>query len=184
MSKIHTYSTRPTSIRDQYALAYQCARRNSPMMLGSLYHPYAQECEYYDIPAIVINKAYDSYRNRHAAIVSSSLLDSVYARLVDRYASEIRQAFNWNYLQSEARSSLEENLELWGESEGAVYLGSVFSLYPSGKYTHYFSTNDNDLEAVKDSAYCEALDRIAEEYGGYIESSEGDPTDILFMVSN
>jgi hypothetical protein len=62
-----------------------------------------------------------------------------------------------------------------------VFLGSVFALYPSGKYWVYpiAHSNVNILEMVRDTLFTERLQGEAEKHGGWIESGEGDPCDVF-----
>ena len=62
-----------------------------------------------------------------------------------------------------------------------VYVDSVFSLYPSGKYYMPFAhSNVTAKEALLDEVYREALDEILEKHGLFAQSGEGDPCDIFF----
>jgi hypothetical protein len=64
-----------------------------------------------------------------------------------------------------------------------LYLGSVLSLSPSGKYyTPFANGNITAKEAKADEAWYAAMDRAAEKHGGSIESGEGDPCDLYFAV--
>lgn len=64
---------------------------------------------------------------------------------------------------------------------GSSYLGSVMSLYPSGKFWMPWTTNQTNDDMDRDSRFGEALDEVASKHLGWIESGEGDPTDIYFM---
>ena len=104
-----------------------------------------------------------------------------------------------------------EGAETFDDMEGnkvqSVFLGTVFDLMPSGKYylpfacsnvepcprckgtgKHSIYRQSCDLcqgmgsrEVLEDELMNEALERVAEGYGWFIESSEGDPCD-LFLV--
>lgn len=67
-----------------------------------------------------------------------------------------------------------------GNRVKSVYLGSVFSLSPSGKYyTPFACSNVTEKEAEEDEAWYEELEETAQEHGLFIESGQGDPTDII-----
>jgi hypothetical protein len=63
---------------------------------------------------------------------------------------------------------------------GECYLGSVMSLAPSGKFYTAWTTNQTSDDVDKDSRWYAALDKVAEKSQGWIESGEGDPTDLYF----
>jgi len=63
---------------------------------------------------------------------------------------------------------------------GSSYLGSVMSIYPSGKFWMPWTTNQTADDEDRDSRWHTALDRAADKFGGWIESGEGDPTDLYF----
>ena len=64
---------------------------------------------------------------------------------------------------------------------GSTYLGSVMNIFPSGKYWMPWTTNQNSEDMRRDSAFAQALDKVAEKFGGWIETGEGDPTDLYFV---
>lgn len=79
----------------------------------------------------------------------------------------------------------------------SCYVGTVFSLTPSGKYYMPFACSNVDacekcegygcevcgylgsVEAYADQLFWEVAELLADEYGLVIESSEGDPCDVL-----
>lgn len=63
---------------------------------------------------------------------------------------------------------------------GSCYLGSVFSLTPSGKFYMPWTTNQTADDVERDSRWYEAAEAVASKHGGSIESGEGDPTDLYF----
>jgi len=63
---------------------------------------------------------------------------------------------------------------------GSCYLGSVMSIYPSGKFYMPWTTNQTAKDVERDSAFGEALEAVASANDGWIESGEGDPTDLYF----
>jgi hypothetical protein len=63
-----------------------------------------------------------------------------------------------------------------------IYLGSVFSLYPSGKYYAAFTnSNVSEEEAEKDELWFASAEAELMEIGAFLEHGEGDPAD-LFVV--
>lgn len=68
--------------------------------------------------------------------------------------------------------------------EGAAFIGSVFSVMPSGKYwTFWARSNVTDAEAERDSRYMEALEKVAGKFGLAVMSGEGDPCDLMVSKS-
>ncbi|MBW1953645.1 MAG: hypothetical protein JRI66_11280 [Deltaproteobacteria bacterium] len=67
-----------------------------------------------------------------------------------------------------------------GRPYWSAYIGSYMSLDPCGRYHHVLSPNGASARCER---YWEALERAAEKLGGWIESGEGDPTDIYFCQS-
>jgi hypothetical protein len=71
-----------------------------------------------------------------------------------------------------------------GTQTRRAFLGTVFDLYPSGKYhTASASSNVTEEEAEADQDFAEMLDREADEHGLYVESGEGDPCDLFAVES-
>jgi hypothetical protein len=99
-------------------------------------------------------------------------------RLGKRYEAEIR-SWNWDRIKATG-----EEVECW-QNPGSVYrstfLGTVFSIFPSGKYyMPWACSNVTEEEAENDSIFSEVLERVAGEMGGSVESGEGDPCDLFF----
>ena len=74
-----------------------------------------------------------------------------------------------------------EKVENYWEDDAyqSVYLGSVMSLDPCGRYHHILSPN---RATRKCELFWERLENVAEDLGGWIESGKGDPTDIFFCM--
>lgn len=71
--------------------------------------------------------------------------------------------------------------DIWNESKyQTIYLGSFMYLDPCGKYHHILSPNGIKVRCER---FWENLDDIAENMGMWIESGEGDPTDIFLCKS-
>lgn len=96
------------------------------------------------------------------------------------YKSQI-MAWDWARIIKRARLNVETDYE--GNTVGREFLGTVFALYPSGKYyTPFANSNVTEAEAAKDERFGAALEEIAQKHGGWIESGEGDPCDIFFAL--
>ena len=112
------------------------------------------------------------------------------------YKSQI-MAWNWDGIVSETRmeavahvNGLTDNPpndERCGDGcdedghVGSSYLGSVMQLTPSGKFYMPWTTNQTADDVERDSRWFDALEQVATKHGGWIESGEGDPTDLYFM---
>jgi len=55
---------------------------------------------------------------------------------------DIENLFNWKEIEEEINQNIEENFE--GEREGLCFIGTVFSLCPSGKYYQPFACSNVD----------------------------------------
>jgi hypothetical protein len=73
-----------------------------------------------------------------------------------------------------------EHPDFDGDLVETTFLGTVFTLYPSGKfYTPWANSNVSIVEAAKDAIFQECLEYTAEKQGCFVESGEGDPCDIF-----
>ncbi len=97
-------------------------------------------------------------------------------KLYHRYLEEIR-GWSWDSVLNDIEESLEEDYD--GNLVGYSYLGSVLNLSPSGKYYTCWTTNQTIKDQIKDEAFYNALDTVAEEHGCFITSGEGDACDLL-----
>jgi len=59
------------------------------------------------------------------------------------------------------------------------YLGSYMALDPCGRYHHMLAPNGVTSKCER---FWERLESAADELGGWIETGEGDPTDIFFCM--
>ena len=100
--------------------------------------------------------------------------------LYAQYCKKI-QSWDWAYIVSSAKEQAEEDYE--GNVIGIKFLGTVFSLMPSGKFYVPWSSNITRKEAHRDEQYMSALEYIASDHGGWIESGASDPCDIFFCIS-
>ena len=97
------------------------------------------------------------------------------------YQRELR-ALDWDYFLTEAKREVSRTWE--GAYEGHYFLGTVFSLVPSGKFwTVWANSNVDDDEMTRDSVWMEMLEEVAAEHGMYAFNGEGDPCDLFLGVS-
>ena len=99
-----------------------------------------------------------------------------YEILTEHYISEIEN-WNWKVILKEAKSNcyLDEEEQIIGQ----CYLGSVLSLYPSGKIYAPWTSNQTKTDETKDSCFVEALEEVAGRHGMYIGGSEGDSDSVF-----
>lgn len=98
------------------------------------------------------------------------------------HEADLMESFNWKDIVADCADNVESN-DYGDSSVGRCFLGSVFALYPSGKYyTPFASGNVSESETYQDELFADALETIAESFGGWIESGEGDPCDIFFCL--
>jgi hypothetical protein len=106
--------------------------------------------------------------------------------MAQTYKSQIMHEFDWPELARSATENAEhtppddcgEGCDRDGHT-GLAYLGKHWDLFPSGRYYAPWSTT-YAWERRKDQAYAMALEAVANKYGGWIESGDGDPTDTYF----
>lgn len=95
-----------------------------------------------------------------------------------KYAAEIA-AWDWPGIVADAK----DNAKDADIGEPRVFLGTVMALYPSGKYHTPWCSNQTSHDEQRDEAFEEALEEKAAEFGGWIESGDGDPCDLLFVMN-
>lgn len=103
----------------------------------------------------------------------SSTLD--FNVLIAEYEDEIR-SWDWEMIikwfddHSDSPDYYEDN----GYGDRFVYqwIGTVFGLTPSGKVYTFWTTNQTDEDVIRDSAWWEALEVVADEHGCFIGSPE------------
>lgn len=94
------------------------------------------------------------------------------------YKKQINE-WNWWDMVCEARRNCSYNkYESPDSILASCYLGSVLSLYPSGKYYMPWCTNQTRSDVIKDEAFQEALEEVASGWGMYVTCGEGDPCDL------
>lgn len=108
--------------------------------------------------------------------VSNEKLTQEY-KLTKRYTAEIKESFDFEAIKAEC----EQNKELDYEDQlvGLSFIGTVFSLMPSGKYYAFWTSNQTETDELQDSCYYDALESVFSDYGMFITSGEGDPCDLF-----
>ena len=103
-----------------------------------------------------------------------------------RYKEEI-ESWDWKALKDSAMNNCHvDHYEIQYDTPyviASAFLGSVFALYPSGKYYMPWCTNQTIKDMVRDQAYNDALEEVAESNGMWITCGEGDPCDIFAQLA-
>ncbi len=95
---------------------------------------------------------------------------------------ESSTGINWDNVLKTIETEGEEYTDECGNRVKSLYLGSVLSLSPSGKYyTPYASGNVEPEEAEADQAWYNAVDEEAAIRGLTVVPGEGDPTDLIVL---
>lgn len=173
------------TIREDYTLAYRYARINYKSQWNHSYAEYRDQCVESLITEQVMSAALDS-RVKYDDGLTPNLYDRLFDRLVSRYADLIESDFSWSDLVRLANDNMinDDPSNPFSILTGRVYLGTIMNLYPSGKvWTLWAASNVSDIEQFKDQCFIEALDKIAEKFEGWIDSSDGDPCDLFFVMS-
>lgn len=103
-----------------------------------------------------------------------------YEILFNHYKSQIEKEYYWDKIDIQARENC--YLDEEGNIIASCFVGSVFSINPSGKYwTFWACSNVTRAEQTKDRAYNEALEEVLEEKGYFLSSGEGDLCDVFFQ---
>lgn len=116
--------------------------------------------------------------------MSSNTFEDKYYRFIERDRKYTAQGEEFakncidNFYPEEVESMWEE-----GEFYLTDYIGSVMSIFPSGKYYMPWCSNFTWKDAAQDYCFREGLESILEDNGYWLESGEGDPTD-LFICKN
>ena len=80
----------------------------------------------------------------------------------------------------EDEKELVEDDYMADDSYYAMFIGTVFGVYPSGKfYTPWANSNVDLLEAAQDMSFIEGLEDILEKNDMWLFSGEGDPCDLF-----
>ncbi len=62
------------------------------------------------------------------------------------------------------------------------YEGSVFNVFPSGKFYMPWTSNQTDKDVLKDEIWRETIEEELEKHGLSLEHGEGDPCDIFLTM--
>jgi hypothetical protein len=99
-----------------------------------------------------------------------------HAILVKHYTQRLLEEWKWQAIVLDANCNVER--DEFGERVGRSWLGTVLGLYPSGKIYTFWTTNQTSSDIRRDSAFQDALEAVAESYGGCIEHDD----DSVFFV--
>jgi hypothetical protein len=95
------------------------------------------------------------------------------------YLAEINESLDY----AKVKANLVWDTDEDGEAVASCYLGTVFDLFPSGKfYAVYARSNASDIDVLLDSAFGNALLAWSILHGGYSAHGEDDPCDIFFWT--
>lgn len=79
--------------------------------------------------------------------------------------------------------TIDKDVEIGSDCEGNVTeslcIGTVMVLFPSGKYYTFWTTNQTARDVIRDQAFREALEQVAERYGLHVEAGEACATDVM-----
>jgi len=100
-------------------------------------------------------------------------------KLYLRYKEEI-ESWNWQGIKKDAMTNcFYDSYNNDNCIVASTFLGTVFALYPSGKYYMPWTTNQTAKDVIKDEQFSQALEEVAESNDMYITCGEGDPCDIM-----
>jgi hypothetical protein len=95
-----------------------------------------------------------------------------------KYSDKLRQhyiddieSWRWDKLRRDAQLQRLDGCE---EPQWVNYIGGVLNLYPSGKIYAPWTTNQTMRDVIRDDAFQEALDYVAESQGAWINHDSGD----------
>lgn len=134
-----------------------------------------------------LNDPYTSMARQEARIGPQASSAADYAVMYDRerskafdrlhaeYLAEIR-AWDWNAAKAECANNAEPDPDAYDDDAqvGRCFVGSILNTYPSGKIYAPWTTNQTDYDELRDEAFQEALETVADENGGWIECESGD----------
>ena len=121
-------------------------------------------------------------KNRSEMTYDELVEDTVWMEKIRQEYYEDIKSWDWQEIVDRAKNTVEYN-PLSKRWEGIAYLGSCFTIMPSGKYLHFLSPGDNAEEFLRDEIFMEVLEEVAEEYDGYVFNGD-DPTDLYFGLDN
>ena len=100
------------------------------------------------------------------------------------YTAQIAADWDMSAVKADCESNAEPDIDAGDDTFiGRCYLGSVFSIMPSGKYYMPWCTNQSRADETRDGAFMEALESALESAGLWLESGEGDPCDLYAYCS-
>ena len=91
-------------------------------------------------------------------------------KLKQRYIDDI-ESWRWDKIR---RDSELQRLDGCDEPVWVEYLGSVLNLYPFGKIYAPWTTNQTMRDVIRDNAFQEALEHVADSQGAFITYDSGD----------
>src|SRR5690606_6687073 len=101
-------------------------------------------------------------KNRSEMTYDELVEDTVWMEKIGQEYYEDIKSWNWQEMVDRAKNAVEYN-PLSEKLEGIAYLGSCFTIMPSGKYLHLLSAGDNAEEFIRDEIFMEVLEEVAEE---------------------
>lgn len=101
--------------------------------------------------------------------------------ILTKHYKETIQSWDWESLKEGAFYSCSADEE--GNIIASCFLGTVMNTAPSGKFYSFWCNNQTRSDVVKDQCFFDALDEVAEENGMWVDSGEGDPTDLFLRAS-
>jgi len=119
----------------------------------------------------------------------------VFDLLKEKYHQRIMDMFDWENIEDDVEDVKDVGFPMWENgSYKACYIGTVFNIFPSGKYytpwwttnqtpkyyTPSWTTNETPKEVLKDRIFEEELEGILDDKDMWYESGVDDPTDIFF----
>ena len=118
-------------------------------------------------------------KNRSEMTYDELVEDKIWMEKIRQEYYEDIKSWDWQEIVDRAKSNVkyDPSSKRW---EGIAYLGSCFTIMPSGKYLHLLSSNGNAEEFLKDEIFMEVLEEVAEEYDGYIFNGDYEPTNLYF----
>ena len=96
------------------------------------------------------------------------------AKWYEQYKEEF-ESWNWGWMKNEAERDMAVDLDNPDMLVGMVFIGSLTSVTPSGKfYTPFAHSNITEYEANRDEAWHSALEAVAEKHDMAVMYNDGD----------
>jgi hypothetical protein len=96
------------------------------------------------------------------------------AKWYEQYKEEF-ESWNWGGIKNEAERDMAVDLDNPDMLVGRVFIGSLTSVTPSGKfYTPFAHSNITEYEANRDEEWHSALEAVAEEHDMAVMYDDGD----------